>query len=363
MKSLSLILILFSTACSLKNIDVKENDISSSNPQHELIYTSQQYSDQKLNFFPGQNLITNTDYKEVSIVDFNNNKLLEKIISPDSKITNSLFINNGKEYLLSTDNTLQIWSTQDWKLIKQLDSINLTKISGLSSDFKYLYFDGSIWLTENYEKFMSFEEGPSPNSFDFSSDNKYFITAGHYAGSLIIDLDNKKQTKLTNNIKGVKKVSFRNDNNFYASYEARLDINNGGYLSKKIGLFDVTNNELIKNFHPSSRITCWVNDPQHGLLVSLYNGDIVLLNHQFDITHKWDIEDHITVCPQANNSDIWLGSDKSGVYRLNLNTHLLTQEYIIQNTILDLKISVDNKYFGMVELIPGETISKVFLIK
>ncbi len=353
-----LAVVLLSSGCS--GISIKESKILPSHKTYKLAYSNQKYRSQKLDFSTAHDLLTITSYKEVSVLDLNNNSEPKTITSPDSRITNSQFIDNGNKYLLATVNLLQIWNTENWKLSKQLNAAKVSRMSGVSSDSKYLYFDSTVWQTSNYEKLTEeLDDDISPNSLDFSKSNQYLATAGHYYGIAVYDLKSSHYLDKMPHYEGGVKIQFLDDDNFLASYGAKLDIYKGGYLAKQLGLFNVKSQKRIQNYSPFSRITCWVNDPDRGVLVSLFSGDIVFLDPQFNVTHKWHVDSPVNVCTRAENQEIWLGTEKSGVYKLTPDLMRLSLEYETPNSIEDLKISPDNKYLGLVESIPGATVVKV----
>jgi hypothetical protein len=350
--------VLLSSGCS--GIFVTESNTFSSHKTYKLAYSNQKYRSQKLHFSRAHDLLTITSYDEVSILDLNNKSALKTITSPDSKITNSQFFDNGKKYLMATMQSLQIWNTENWKLSKQLIASRPSGMSGVSSDYKYLYFDRTVWQTSNYEKLTkNIAEDHSPNDLGFSKSNQYLATAGHYYGIAVYNLKSRQYLDKMPHYEGGVKVQFLDDDNFLASYGAKLDIYKGGYLAKQLGLFNVKSQKRIQNYSPFSRITCWVNDPDRGVLVSLFSGDIVFLDPQFNVTHKWHVDSPVNVCTRAENQEIWLGTEKSGVYKLTPDLMRLSLEYETPNSIEDLKISPDNKYLGLVESIPGATVVKV----
>lgn len=355
---LLLIAVFLLPGCSGKELE--DSRVSRSIKPLELAYSRQQYNDQKLSFSTTGNLLAVTGYKDVTVVDLTDNSVLQILKSPDSKITNSQFLDDGKKYLLATDETLQIWSATDWKMNKQIKAAQISKLSGVSPDSVYLYFDAAIWRMDDYQKIIEIGEEPSPNDLDFSAGNNYLAVAGHYSGVLAVDRQARMRVKGNNPLKGVNKVRFLDEASYYASYGAVLDIENGGYLASRLGLFQITSGELIKSYSPPSRITCWTSDPKHGVLVALHNGDVVLLDHQLGEVRHWHLPAPANVCEQDKNMDVWFGTAKSGVYKLDLKRMTLSHEYRIENPIFDLQVSPDGKYLGVVEMMPGETIAKVF---
>ena len=57
-----------------------------------------------------------------------------------------------------------------------------------------------------------------------------------------------------------------------------------------------------------------------------------------------------------------MGGNQSGVYKIDLNNEVLSHPLTGKNPINDLKLSHDDKYLGLVETIPGESIVKIYYL-
>ncbi len=355
-------LITLVTGCSLftDSLNFKISPVQTTAAQYKLVYTNQEYTAQHIEFFPESSSLFINDINNAFIVNVEDGKTIKHIEIPDAGITSGQLSANGKEYFISTWNYLQIWRTSDWKLDKQFDSMAAGDFSGFSPSFKYFYTGASIWLQKKAEKIMDTDRYRSPTGFAFSNDNKYLITSGYFWGTDTYDLKKGVNLKIKKRINAINKISFRNDENFYASYDAEITENYHNFLAHKLGLFNVQTNEDIESFYPPSGITNWCHIPQHGLVVGLLNGDILLLNNEFEITQKWHIEDNMEACSQGYNHDYWLGSKSSGVYKLDLSKMTLSQEYRTKNRISDLTASADGKYLALAESPPGRSIVKLF---
>ncbi len=360
--SLGFCLIAFVTGCSLftDSLTFKISPVQTTEAQYKLIYTHQEYSDQRVEFFPESSSLFINDIFNFFIVNVENGKTIKHIEFTDTGITSGRLSETGKEYFISTSNYLQIWRTSDWKLDKQLDSMAAGKFSGFSPNFKYFFSGVDIWLYESAKKIMDTEWYRAATGFAFSKDNKYLITSGLIWGTDTYDLENRVNLGIKKRINAVNKISFRSDDNFYASYDTDYSKVYYKYFASKLGLFNIKTNEVINSFYPPSGITSWCNVPQQGLLVGLLNGDILLLSDEFEITQKWHIEDNMEVCSQGNNSVYWLGSKSSGAYKLDLRKMTLSHEYRTKVIISDLTASPDGKYLALVESPPGQSIVKLF---
>ncbi len=281
-------LITLVTGCSLftDSLNFKISPVQTAESQYKLIYTHQKYSDQRVAFFPESSSLLIKDINNVITVNVEDGKAIKRIEVTDTGITSGQLSATGKEYYISTRKYLQIWRTSDWKLDKQFDSMAAGYNSGFSPNFKYFYTGQAIWLQESAEKIMETEWYRSPSGFSFSMDNKYLITSGYFWGTDTYDLEKGMNLKIKKRINAVDKISFRNDDTFYASYDTDYSEVSDQYLAHKLALFDIKTNEVIESFYPPSEVTSWCNIPQHGLVVGLLNGDILLLNDELEITQK-----------------------------------------------------------------------------
>jgi predicted nucleic-acid-binding Zn-ribbon protein len=182
------------------------------------------------------------------------------------------------------------------------------------------------------------------------------------ADTVLFDVENNKYKDMSYRKEDTSQVDFRDNSSFYASYGATFDITKGGYLPETLGLFDISDDRFISKFSPYGKISCWVHDKEHGLLVTLLNGDIYLLDHLLDIQHKWHINDYIKTCGQGANGDIWLGSVKTGLYKASFREKNLTHEYSTNKTINSVEASLDGRYLGITEAFHGQTKVTVFAV-
>jgi hypothetical protein len=338
--------------------------IERSSYQYKVVFQKNHYSYYVTDFIPQKAQLILAGVDEVDIVDLNTGKLSKRLKLPEIGVITSTYVskNGAKLYLYSVDE-MQIWNTSNWTLSRQLKAgKHPNRLSGFTKDKKILYFAGTFWSGDTFSKIFEYDDGPIPNGYDFSPDNRYFVYAGHF-GIPIVDIEAKKWTGITYLENGASQVSFRDNASFFASYGAKLDITKGGYLPEELGLFDIRKKDILGTFSPSSRISCWVNSHGSGLLVSLYNGDIYHLSQQLDIQDKWHIDDYVRVCKQGNNDEIWLGGDKTGLYKADLAKGVISHEYKTNNSIFRLSISPDNKYLGLEELLPAERMETVLFME
>jgi hypothetical protein len=352
------------SGCSfISEFGVETRTVAKSNHHYKVAFQKRHYTYYISDFIPQKDQLVLSEINNIYIVDLNTGTQIKNIKIPDIGKISSTYIseNDTKLYLFSTHD-MQVMNTSNWTLLKQMKADEYaTDTNGVSKNGDLLYFSSTIWSGTTFNKIFELKRngGPIPTDYDFSPDNHYFLLSDHLGAILIVDVKNKEFSDIIYFKKGASQVSFRDNDSFYASYGAKLDLDKGGYPSEKLGLFAVKKKDILETFSPSSKISCWVNSPESGLLVSLYNGDIYLLNPQLDIQAKWHIDDYIRVCKQGNNGDIWLGGDKTGLYKADLAKGVISHEYKTNNPIFRLSISPDNKYLGMEELLPTERMEKV----
>jgi hypothetical protein len=355
---------LFSGCALINEYSVKTRPIVKSPHHYDLVFQKRDYSEYKLDFFSQKDQLILSTVDEVYIIDLKTEALVKHLKTPELSLVTSTYLSiNGANFFQFTTDDMQIWNTTNWTHSKQLKTgKHPNRLNGFSKNEELLYFAGTLWSGTTFEKIYEFGGAPVPNDYDFSQDNRYFLSASHGSGISIIDIENRRYSATRYRKKGVSQVSFRDNNSFYASYGARIDLTRSGYFPKKLGLFAVEDKDQIESFSPSEKITCWINDPKFGLLVSLYNGDIYLLNHQLGIQHKWHMNDFVRSCGQGRSGEVWLGSEKTGLYKADLDRGVISHEYETSNSIFKLKISSDNRYLGIEELLPGERQVKVLYL-
>ena len=159
-------------------------------------------------------------------------------------------------------------------------------------------------------------------------------------------------------------VVFRSDSRFYASYDGQ------GSYANTLGLFDQTQNDLINCVSFSSRIICWNTLKDDRVFVLLENSDVVLLDTQLSSVKMWNLakhwrgKDNIIHCTGDKNNQLWLATDHSGLFKLNLNNETISNPVKTEYYFKRLTVSQDGKYLGTSEInSKGDNTVKVYQIQ
>jgi len=328
------------------------------------VYERREFDTLKIEFISEENTLAISDIKKTVILHLGDNQIIKKLFanSDASVIYGQASLTNNR-YLFSTSNGLsKIWDTKNWLLLREFNGKISRSTNGLSSNGTVLYFGNKLMSTETGEELVSFGSDPRFDSHDFSKDGHYFIAAGYHFGTVLINIPLKKNIVAKTRISDVSQLRFRRDNHFYASYDARLSVVLGGYYPKKLGLFSHTTNEIITRVTPLARIACWTTTKDDEVLMALVNGDVILLNSQLEPLNKWNLGDKVNVCKSGQKGQVWLGTEKTGIYRIDLINKTLSNPVKTKRSIFALDISSDEKYLGLVESIPGASVVKVYQI-
>jgi hypothetical protein len=299
------------------------------------------------------------------VVNLNSGGVDKSIKDAASSIVEYTHITRNGDYLYQfTTSEVNVYDAKTWEKIKTLDKgVPTNHISGVSNSEGLFYFAGVLWSSDTLEKRYDLNDVTAiPTDLDFSPDDKLLLISDGVADTVLFDVENNKYKDMSYRKEDTSQVDFRDNSSFYASYGATFDITKVGYLPETLGLFDISDDRFIGKFSPYGKISCWVHDKEHGLLVTLLNGDIYLLDHLLDIKHKWHINDYIKSCGQGANGDVWLGSIKTGLYKASFRENILTHEYSTNKTINSVEASLDGRYLGITEAFHGQTKVTVFAV-
>jgi hypothetical protein len=356
---------MLSSCGTIKQFSVKTSNVSKAKHRLKKIFQEKQPTTYKLNYIQQKNQLVLTDLVDVYVVNLNSGDFDKSIKDAASSIVEYTHITRNGDYLYQfTTSEVNIYDAKTWEKIKTLDKgIPINQISGISNSEDLFYFAGVLWSSDTLEKKYDLNDVTAiPTDLDFSPDDKLLLISDGVADTVLFDIENNKYKDMSYRKEDTSQVDFRDNSSFYASYGATFDITKGGYLPEKLGLFDISDDRFISKFSPYGKISCWVHDKEHGLLVTLLNGDIYLLDHLLDIQHKWHINDYIKTCGQGANGDIWLGSVKTGLYKASFREKTLTREYPTNKTINSVEASLDGRYLGITEAFHGQTKVTVFAV-
>jgi WD40 repeat protein len=349
------------SGCTLvDDVDVETSAIEQFGAKYKKLFHQRDYTKYRVDFLADKNQLILADMENVDVIDLETGTRIMHMEISNSRI-NSLHVSKDQTKLfLFTSHITQIWDTKNWRLLKELKAGRYhNELAGFSSDETLLFFGSALWFGQSFEKIHEFGIRAALNGYAFSPDNRYFVDSDHHFGISVSDIENRKWTEIhyfsDYSEKGASQVSFRDNDSFFAGYGAQIDLRRSGYFSSALGIFSAKEEHQIESFRPAEKITCWIHDPDYGVLVSLYNGDIYLLDDRLDIQFKWHMNDFARSCVSARPGEIWLGGDKTGVYRADLASKRMSHEYVAGNPIYSLKVSSDGRYLGFVESPPGES--------
>jgi len=335
--------------------------------EYKLIYENNNLSVDSVEFVPGNNTMAISDIKTVSIIHIPDNRIIKKLSTDhDASVIYAQASKTNSRFLFSTsDGTSQILDTNNWQVLREFRGKILSSTNGLSPDGKVLYFGDALMSVDTGAELVNFGFNPTSDSHDFSSDGRFFIDAGPYSGTMLVDIRAKKTILRKTIIEHVSQLQFRQDNDFYASYDAifTLKIAGGGYFPETLSLFSHTTNEIVMGVIPPARIACWTTTPDDKVLMALVNGEVILLNPQLEPLNKWALGDKVNVCQSGQNNQVWLGTKTKGVYKIDLTNKTLSHPVITTQSIIELKISSDDKYLGLLESVLGGSVVKVYQIR
>ena len=359
---LTFMLVLTSTAsCTLINeISIDASSIDRSNTQYKILIKKRMYTEYLFDFVTTQDQLILADMGEVEIFDLKTGaSILNRKVFEDWVESVHITKDQTRLYLF-TQNNMQLWDTQDWLLLKALhEDKHAEKITAFSKDESLLFFASQLWSTENFESIYDIGNSAALTGTAFSPDNQYFVDTDHHFGMSVIDIKNHEWTGISYLETGFSMADFRDNESFFAGYGARIDLDRGGYFAKALGVFSAIKKDQLESFNPHEKITCWTHAPGYGVLASLYDGDIYLLDDNLDIQFKWHMDDFARSCTLAKPGEIWLGGEKTGLYRADLKNRRITHEYQTEGPIYTLKISDDGRYIGFVEQPTAEQVITV----
>jgi hypothetical protein len=339
------------SGCTLiQELSMEASTVVQSDIRYKTLIQRSEYTEYQFDFVTNQDRLILADMGNVEVLDLKTvASILKREVFEDG--IESIHVAKDQTSLyLFTQYRVQLWSTQDWHLLKELEEDKYAeRIVSFSKDESLLFFAGRLRSAENFEPIYELGRSPAMTGAAISADNQYFVETDHHSAMPVIDINNRKWTGISYTKTGYSMASFRDNKSFFASYGAKIDLHRGGYFSSALGVFSATEKNQIESFKPKEKITCWTYDPEYGVLLSLYDGDIYLLNDNLDIQFKWHIDDFARSCTLAKPGEIWLGGNKTGIYRADLKNRRITREYETNNPVYTIKVADDGRYVGIVE--------------
>jgi WD40 repeat protein len=303
-------------------------------------------------------LVILSETTKVHVVNIREGKSIAIQEAPITGFTAAHVFNNGDDVLLVAVDYIQTWNWRDGVLGGEIEAKGNSKISGVTKDGSIAYFDGELWDLSSGKSLLQIEEDPGPNSYDFSSDQRYFVTGGHRHGAEVFDLAFKNPA-LKIDLPGVSKVRFDENHNIYLSYGAELSMDLGGYYPHSIGYFHINNPEPTANFASPNQITCWTMLDTDEVIVVLAHKEIRLLNQQLEQTRNWRLPEKAFACT-ADDKYAYIGTQQGALFRIDLKAGLLKQIAKFSHNIEKIKISGKGHYIAIVTRPPGTSTIQVY---
>ncbi len=357
----SLAILTIVSGCTLVDeIGVETFAIERSGARYKTLLHQRTDTSYRFDFVADKNQLILADMGNVDVIDLETGARIMNREIPDAWIETVYVSKDQTKLYLFTTRTMQLWDTKDWRLLKELKAGEFyNERARFSKDETLLFFAGTLWSNDSFERIYEIGNGPSLTDAAFSPDNRYFVDTDHHAATPVIDVEKREWTGVSYKDKRLSQLSFRDNSSFFAGYGDRFDVPSDSFFPTALGVFSAKEEDRIESFSPWEMITCWVHDPDYGVLVSLYNGDIYLLDNRLAIRFKWHMNDFARSCVSAKPGEIWLGGDNTGIYRADLASKRITHEYKAGNPIHRLKLSSDGRYLGFVESMTGESMVTV----
>lgn len=271
-----------------------------------------------------------TDYIQLSA---NNRRLLIASVNPDDKTSEKVTVEDTNSGKILT--TFKAGGTS---------SANV----GLSPDGRILFLDGALWDVSSGKKLMGVDPEFQASDHAFSADNHYFVIVTSRFGPRLFDIQTRREKITNSKPSDMTHPVFRSDNHYYASYN--YDFNTsypfGGDYPLSIGLFSPNGNSLVKQYTSKQYISCWTVMPDGKLFIASVNGDVLLLSADLIPIKRWTIKHKVRYCAPYN-TNIWLGVDNSGVYKIDLASLTIEHPIKLKSVINKFVLSQDGDYLGL----------------
>ncbi len=249
----------------------------------------------------------------------------------------------------------EILKTADWSSIKVYTMAGTVKL-GMSGSGKLVNIFGQILDADSGNSVLEYSASYSPIDYDYSSDDRYFVEAGIHSGALIVDLTKNNRGKMLNKrFKGIRKVTFIDNDLFYIDEGAKTNLNPDDEYAKKLNIASASSKELISSYKPRVHISCWtkIKGTDH-IAMALINGDLLILDKYLKPLERFSLDARAELCVSGNNGQLWLGTQSKGVLHLDLNNKILSNPVKLSSPIAALTLSDNGQYLGVIEHKFGE---------
>ncbi len=349
---LSVVVILILVSCTLPH---KKSALTWVQEDYHKIYGEE--SDLAVDIlFPKNNLAviaTKDGLETLSLNDLQSHTFYTT--NEDDSITGVKISDDRSKILALSYYQAEVFNTMDWSSIKTYTMRGADRL-GISGSGKLVNVFGQILDADSGNSVLEYSASYSPIDYDYSSDDRYFVEAGIHTGALIVDLTKTNRGKMLNKrFKGIRKVTFIDNDLFYIDEGAKTNLNPDDEYPKKLNIASASSRELISSYKPRVHINCWtkLKGTDH-IAMALINGDLLILDKYLKPLERFALDARAELCVSGNHGQLWLGTQSKGVLHLDLNNKILSNPVKLPLPIVALTLSDNGQYLGVIEHKFGE---------
>ncbi len=351
---LSVVVVLILASCTLPH---KKSALTWVQEDYHKIYGEE--SDLAVDIlFPKNNLAVIAAYKTLKSLSLNDlqSHIFYSANQDDGIAAVKISDDRSRMLVLNYYQQAEIFNTADWSSIKTYTMRGADRL-GISGSGKLVNVFGQILDADSGNSVLEYAVRISPISYDYSSDDRYFVEAGIHTGALIVDLTKTSRGSkvLNKRFKGTRKVTFIDNDLFYIDEGAKTNLNPDDEYPKKLNIASASSRELISSYKPRVHISCWtkIKGTDH-IAMALINGDLLILNKYLEPLERFSLDARAELCVSGNNGQLWFGTQSKGVLHLDLNNKTLSNPVKLSSPIVALTLSDNGQYLGVIEHKFGE---------
>ena len=301
-----------------------------------------------VNFIGTTSRITLTNREKTRVIDYLTQQDIHTFLAdPYETLYFSETDEAGKLFVQAGPDGADVWDLVTGKRVHSFKPARYFNIdTRLSPNGKVLYFDHRLWDMTTAEQIkMDLGDDLIRRSAAFSADGRYFALGGR-PGTQWFDLQTKQGEWLFAEI-DTSDIQFGRDKRLYRSY-GRSAADADGIRRREITVSRLDDNKTRATFTAPARIVCWVMLPNQQQFVALADRTLLWFDEDLNMKQQWRSELEVKACLPDTHNRIWLGTDKRGLLRLNLEQGLLKQVLPYTHRIESVKLSPDENYLGLV---------------
>ncbi len=350
---LSVVVVLILASCTLPH---KKSALTWVQEDYHKIYGEE--SDLAVDIlFPKNNLAVIAAYKTLKSLSLNDlqSHIFYSANQDDGIAAVKISDDRSRMLVLNYYQQAEIFNTADWSSIKTYTMRGADRL-GISGSGKLVNVFGQILDADSGNLVLEYSASYSPISYDYSSDDRYFVEAGIHTGALIVDLTKTNRGKMLNKrFKNTNKVAFIDNDLFYIDEGGDINLKLGGEYAKKLNIASASSKELISSYKPRVHINCWtkIKGTRH-IAMALINGDLLILDKYLKPLERFSLDARAELCVSDNHGQLWLGTQSKGVLHLDLNNKTLSNPVKLSSPIAVLTLSDNGKYLGVIENKPDK---------